>query len=67
MARYVPKTYNNRRVLRIVLSTIIIIIFVSLVLFLVLFFALQQYVVEGQLMFPAGQDAPPLPTPIPPE
>jgi len=50
MPRYVPKTYNNKRALRIFLFTILAIVLLSITLFLVLFFVLDQYVVDGQLV-----------------
>ena len=43
MGRYVPKTYNNRRILRIIVRTIISVVFVSVILFILLFFGLRQY------------------------
>ena len=52
MPRYVPKTYNNRRGLRIILGTIIAIALSAVILFLILFFSLQNYVVDGQLEIP---------------
>ena len=47
MPRYVPKTYNNRRGLRIIVSAVISIILSAVILFLVLFFLLDSYVVDG--------------------
>jgi len=53
MPRYVPKTYNNRRLLRIIIGTIIALALSVVILFLILFFILQQYVNdEGQLILP---------------
>jgi len=52
MPRYVPKTYNNRRGLRIFLGAIITIALSAVVLFLILFFSLQNYVVDGHLEIP---------------
>jgi len=52
MARYVPKTYNNKRLLRIVLTTITVGAISIVVLFLVLFFVLSGYVVDGRLELP---------------
>jgi signal peptidase I len=52
MPRYVPKTYNNRRILRLVFSAIVIIALSALILFLILFFVFQRYVVDGQLHIP---------------
>ena len=47
MPRYVPKTYNNRRVLRIILGTVITIALSTVILFLILFFIFSRYVGEG--------------------
>ena len=52
MPRYVPKTYNNRRLLRILINTVITIIVSIIVLFLALFFILRNYVVDGVLEIP---------------
>ena len=53
MPRYVPKTYNNRRGLRIVISTIITLALSLVILFLILFFVFAGYVGEdGQLNLP---------------
>ena len=43
MGRYVPKTYNNRRILRIIVRTIISVFFAAIILFILLFFGLRQY------------------------
>jgi len=43
MYRYVPKTYNNRRLLRIILTTITTVAFAAVILFLLLFFVLESY------------------------
>ena len=43
--RYVPKTYNNRRVLRIIFGTIISVALAVVISFLLLFFMLQRYIV----------------------
>lgn len=50
--RYVPKTYNNRRFLRIILGTIISLAVAAVVLFLLLFFGLRRYEVDGRLEIP---------------
>ena len=50
--RYVPNTYNNRRVLRLVLGTVVFFIVLLLALFLVLFFVLERYYVDGYLDIP---------------
>lgn len=47
--RYVPKTYNNRRLLRIVVGVIVSFALMVVVLFLLLFFALQDYYIDGRL------------------
>ena len=52
MPRYVPKTYNNRRVLRIIIGTVITIALSAVILFLILFFIFQRHVVDGQLDIP---------------
>ena len=43
--RYVPKTYNNRRVLRIIFGTIVSVVLAVVISFLLLFFVLERYVV----------------------
>jgi len=50
--RYVPNTYNNRRFLRIIVGAIITIALSVVILFLILFFIFQSYVVDGQLDIP---------------
>jgi len=57
MSRYVPKTYNNRRVLRFILGTIVFLALAAVVLFLLLFFILENYFVEGRLEIPLLVDA----------
>ena len=52
MARYVPKTYNNRRGLRIIIGAITAIALSVVILFLILFLILQGYVVDGRLEIP---------------
>ena len=42
--RYVPKTYKNRRVFRLILGTIMSAALAAVILFLLLFFWLQTYV-----------------------
>ena len=61
MPRYVPKTYNNRRFLRIILGTIITISLSFIVIFLVLFFYFSGYVVDGRLEIPWLDDVPATP------
>jgi hypothetical protein len=67
MHRYVPKTYNNRRALRIILGTITTIALSAVILFLMLFFILQRYEVDGRLEIPWLTDTPTTVTTIPPE
>jgi len=52
MARYVPKTYNNRRGLRIILGVLTTLILSAVIAVLILFFYLEGYVVNGQLEHP---------------
>jgi hypothetical protein len=52
MPRYVPKTYNNRRVLRIIIGTVITIALSAVILFLILFFIFEGYFIDGQLEIP---------------
>ena len=47
MGRYVPKTYYNRRLLRIVTRAVISVALAGLVLFIALFFFFQQYKVPN--------------------
>ena len=70
MPRYVPKTYNNRRVLRIIVGTAITIALSVVILFLMLFFIFQGYVIDGQLEIPwltEDNSTPPPPPPSPEE
>jgi len=64
MARYVPKTYNNRRGLRIIIGVVTAIALSVVILFLILFLILQGYVVDGQLEIPWLLDET-VPTPPP--
>ena len=52
MPRYVPKTYNNKRILRVILGTVTTIALSAVIIFLVLFFILARHVDEGQLNIP---------------
>jgi len=52
MARYVPKTYNNRRGLRIIVGVFATLALAIVIIFLILFFMFQNYVVDGQLVHP---------------
>ncbi|MCL2046055.1 MAG: hypothetical protein FWG88_06690 [Oscillospiraceae bacterium] len=45
MARYVPKTYNNRRILRIIIGAATSVVLAITILFVVLFFSLRPYFV----------------------
>jgi len=66
MPRYVPKTYNNRRVLRIIVSSVITLALSFVILFLILFFIFARYVGEdGQLEIPwlTEESAPVTPSP----
>ena len=65
MPRYVPKTYNNRRVLRVILWTFVTIVLSVIILFLILFFVFSRYVVDGQLEIPWLDDPAPVVTPLP--
>ena len=47
MSRYVPKTYNNRRLLRIIFRSVVAVMLVAVVLFISLFFGLQKYIVPS--------------------
>ena len=63
MGRYVPKTYNNRRILRIIYRLIITIALAAVILFILLFFGLRQYEVHTEdgirLEIPLLMDDPP--------
>ena len=50
--RYVPKTYKNRRVLRIIFGTILTVTVAAIVIFLLLFFVLENYWGDEQLELP---------------
>ena len=66
MPRYVPKTYNNRRFLRVILGTVITIALSVVILFLILFFYFSRYVEDGQLEIPwLIEDTTPAATPSP--
>jgi len=45
--RYVPKTYNNRRLLRILFGSVISVLLAAVILFVLLFFWLQMYQVPS--------------------
>ena len=63
MARYVPRTYNNRRLLRIIIGIILSSAIALAVLFIALFFGLQVHIVatpEGPVLeIPFLMDDPP--------
>jgi len=65
MARYVPKTYNNGRILRVIIGAVTTVALSIVILFLILFFIFSQYVVDGQLDIPLlieeGTQEPPPP------
>jgi len=68
MPRYVPKTYNNKRILRIIISTVITLALSVVILFLILFFVFQRYVDDdGQLNIPGLTDEHVPITPTPPD
>ena len=50
--RYVPKTYNNRRLLRVIFGTVVSAALAAVILFILLFFALENYWVDGRLEIP---------------
>jgi len=56
--RYVPKTYNNRRFFRIVFGTVVTAALTAVILFLLLFFVLENYYVDGRLDIPWLADEP---------
>ena len=47
MRRYVPKTYYNHRLLRILIRAVAYVLIASLVLFIALFFGLRTYIVPN--------------------
>jgi len=52
MGRFVPKTYNNRHILRIILGVVIFLVVAAVVTFLLLFFVLEKYFIDGKLEIP---------------
>ena len=58
--RYVPKTYNNRRGLRLIIGMAITFALSVVILFLSLFFIFSGYVVDGQLIIPWLMDEVPV-------
>ena len=65
MGRYVPKTYYNRRLLRIVFRTVVAVALAAVALFISLFFGLQKYIVPSvdgiRLEIPWLMDEPSVP------
>ena len=45
MSRYVPKTYKNYRVARIILKIFLALVLTCVILFVALFFGLKKYIV----------------------
>ena len=56
--RYVPKTYNNRRLIRVILGTVTSVALAAVILFLLLFFGLKHYWNDGKLEIPWLMDEP---------
>jgi len=50
--RYVAKTYNNRRALRIIFGVVVFVALAAVIVFLLLFFLLENYFVDGRLDLP---------------
>ena len=48
MKSYVPKTYNNRRLLRMIFRSVVIVLCTVLILFIVLFFGFYRYFLTGE-------------------
>ena len=48
MRRYVPKTYNNHRALRIIIRAVVAVSLATVVLFISLFFGLTKYKVTDE-------------------
>jgi len=63
--RYVPKTYNNRRLLRVVLGTIVSVALAIVIIFVLLFIVLDEYYEDGRLQIPwlTSESAPSAPAP----
>ena len=60
MRRYVPKTYKNGRVLRVILGVIIAVVFAAVILFMVLFFSLREYFDGERLNWPPVRENDPV-------
>ena len=52
MGRYVPRTYKNRRLLRFIFGAVVFMILAAVIIFLLLFFVLENYFVDGKLDVP---------------
>ena len=50
--RYVAKTYNNKRALRIFLGTVLGVVVAAVIAFLVLFIVLEPYWIDNRLQIP---------------
>ena len=46
--RYVPRTYNNRRLLRILFGSVVSVLLAAVILFIMLFFWLRRYRVPSE-------------------
>ena len=56
--RYVPKTYNNRRLLRVIFGTVVSVALAAVILFLLMFFVLEHYYDGDRLDIPWLLDEP---------
>ena len=45
MARYVPNTYKNRRAVRVILKSLLVLVIIVVVFTIALFFGLRRYIV----------------------
>ena len=50
--RYVPKTYNNHRLFRLAIRTVVSVALAAVILFLLLFFGLRGYYNDGRVEIP---------------
>ena len=46
--RYVPRTYNNKWALRVLITAVIGLVVTFVAVFMILFFALEQYIVHTE-------------------
>ncbi|MCL2409912.1 MAG: hypothetical protein FWC96_09960 [Oscillospiraceae bacterium] len=60
MRRYVPKTYKNRRALRVIIGAIVAAALAALILFIVLFFSLWDYFDGEHLHWPPERTGDPV-------